>query len=217
MSRGQFSFDYREAGQAALEFSIAALTLLLAAWALYEGMLWHRQRQILHLALLDAARAASFSHIHPQTMARALEAGLKALPHDDQDRLAAQDLRRWRLEVLQPGEAHYRRHGRQLRGLPSPAIRNDYQAEQQAARPGSPSIHEANMLRLRLTYASAPATPFLAALLPALAGLTADPCRRALLAAGWLPLRLELTLEMHSHAVRWPDSAGVNTRSRPCG
>lgn len=62
MSRGQFSFDYREAGQAALEFSIAALTLLLAAWALYEGMLWHRQRQILHLALLDAARAASFSH-----------------------------------------------------------------------------------------------------------------------------------------------------------
>ncbi|KCB34502.1 hypothetical protein [Bordetella hinzii] len=218
MSPGLSSSHSRSRGQAAIEFIVALLALLLAASALYEAMQWHRQRQLLYLALIEAARAGSVSHLRPEAMARAFEAALAPLWHASHHRAArAAGLPPWRLEVLQPTEAHYRRHGQRLPGLPEPAINNDHQAEQARARPGPPTIHEANTLRLRLTYASAPATSLLAALLPGLAPLAGDACRHALLAGGWLALRLELSMEMHSHPVRWPETTGVHTRSRPCG
>ncbi|AHV92640.1 hypothetical protein [Bordetella holmesii] len=218
MSPGRFSCCMRWGGQAAVEFTVALLALLLAACALYETMQWQRQRQLLHLALIEAARAGSVSHVHPQHMRAAFEAALAPLQHQSRHAAArAEGLIPWRLEVLQPSEAHYRRHGQHLPGLPELAINNDYQAEQDALRPGLPSIQQTNTLRLRLTYASAPATTLLAALLPYLAPLAGDACRRAILAAGWLAIRLELAMEMHSHPTRWPELAQVHTRSRPCG
>ncbi|OZI74175.1 hypothetical protein [Bordetella genomosp. 12] len=218
MSPGLYVFRCRHRGQAAIEFTLAILVLLLAASALFEVLQWQRQRQLLYLALIEAARAGSVTHLHPDAMRRAFLAALAPLPPQPRHADArAAGLLPWRLEVLQPAEVHYRRHGQRQPGLPAPAINNDYQAEQARARPGSPSIHEANTLRLRLTYASAPATSLLAALLPGLAPLAGDACQRALLAAGWLAIRLELSMEMHSHPARWPEIEGVHTLSRPCG
>lgn len=206
----------RQAGQALPEFLLSGLLVLWLGSAIYETLQWRQEREVLYSALAEAARAGSRQQLDPQAMAQAFEAALRPLAARRAAALAAAGLPRWRLEVLQPAAAHYRLHGRTLPGLPAPAIRHDRQPEQHRLRPGPPTIFEANTLRLRLTYASSPATPWLAALLPALAALSTDPCRRALLAAGWLPQRLELTIEMQSHARRWPDTAGIFAQRLPC-
>lgn len=219
MHSGPFFFcmpPRRQAGQALPEFLLSGLLVLWLGSALYETLQWRQQREVLYLALAEAARAGSRQHLDPQAMAQAFEAGLRPLAPRRAAALAASGLPRWRLEVLQPSAVHYRLHGRTRPGAPSPAIRHDRQPEQHRLRPGPPTIFAANTLRLRLTYASRPATPWLAALLPALASWSADPCRRALLAAGWLPQRLELAIEMQSHAQRWPDTASVFAQRLPC-
>lgn len=195
-----------------VEFTVVLVLLIMLGTAMLETVRWQQQRHLLHVALLDAARAGSRLNLRPEPMAQALQAALRPL--------GRQNHRRWQLEVLQPGPAHYQRHGRRDLdlALPPPAIRHDYQAEQQSARPGEPTIFAANTLRLRLTYASEPATVLMAALLPLLAPMAGDACRRQALAAGKLALRLEITLEMQSDAARWPEVAGipVHTRSQPC-
>jgi hypothetical protein len=137
----------------------------------------------------------------------------------------------WRIWVLQPDTAAYTDFGQRDLPLPGdarerPAIRNDYQAEQQARfaaqwpqgrgpRSGL-TIHEANMLRVRLLYMVEPLALPLRPLLRMLAAGAADSCTRQALAAGVLPLNIEMTMDMQSHPVHWPAGNGFFSADYTC-
>ena len=72
------------------------------------------------------------------------------------------------------------------------------------------------MLRLRLVYVVEPLVPALRPLLRGLAAGAADACARQILAAGALPLKLEMAMDMQSHAVAWPADHGVLPANRTC-
>lgn len=130
----------------------------------------------------------------------------------------------WRIVVARPGAqayADFAQRGLKLPGAAAalPAIRNEYQAEQHAGNiaRGLPdgkgprsglTIFQANTLQLRLRYLLEPLSAPARLLLQALAGSTGPDgglCARRAWAAGVLPLRIELTMDMQSHPVLWPD------------
>jgi len=233
----------RQRGSALVESAVALALVLFAGLAALEFAHWQLTRHLALVALTEAARAGAAGHLRPVTMARAFEAGMAprhAAPHgSSRQRLRAAwartqariGLPAWRIWVLQPDQAAYADFGQ--RGLPLPedargraAIRNDYQAEQYAdhavrwpqgrgLRSGL-TIFEANMLRLRLVYVVEPLVPALRPLLRGLAAGAANACSRQILAAGALPLTLEMTMDMQSHALAWPADHGVLPANHTC-
>ncbi|WP_026350000.1 TadE/TadG family type IV pilus assembly protein [Bordetella sp. FB-8] len=232
-----------QCGSALVESAVALGIVLFAGLAALEFAHWQLMRHLAQVALTEAARAGAAGHLRPGLMAQAFEAGMApryAAPDGgSRQRLRAawkrtqarSGLPAWRLWVLQPDRAAYADFGQ--RGLLLPedareqrAIRNDYQAEQHAGytarwpqgrgpRSGL-TIFEANSLRLRLVYVVEPLVPALRPLLRTLAAGAADACARRILAAGALPLRLEMTMDMQSHALTWPADQGVSPAERTC-
>lgn len=230
-------------GSALVESAVALGIVLFAGLAALEFAHWQLTRHLAQVALTEAARAGAAGHLRPRLMAQAFESGMAAR-HAAPDGGSRQRLRAawartqvrtglpaWRLWVLQPDQAahaDFARHGLALPADASgrPAIRNDYQAEQHAGyAAGWPqgrgprsglTIFEANSLRLRLVYVVEPLVPALRPLLRTLAAGADDACARSILAAGALPLRLEMTMDMQSHALAWPADQGVVPAGRTC-
>lgn len=211
-------------GAAALEFTLIAALMLLLALGTIEAVRWQLTRQIVHLALLQAARAGATTHGDPVHIRAAFQqallplhagagdqAGARHRQAHAQARIAGQvGASPWRIEILRPDAQAFRDHARPgLRtdapaGLP--AIDNAYQALQYARRPDLPdsrSIFRANTLRLRLTYLYRPLLPPLRALLAGLAGGADGSYANAARANGLAPIGMELEVEMHSHPVDW--------------
>jgi hypothetical protein len=233
----------RQRGGALVESAVALALVLFAGLAALEFAHWQLTRHLALVALTEAARAGAAAHLRPAVMAQAFEAGMApryAAPDGGSRRRlrvawsrtqARTGLPAWRIWVLQPDQAAHADFGQ--RGLPLPgdargraAIRNDYQAEQHAGhaarwpqgrgpRSGL-TIFEANMLRLRLVYVVEPLVPALRPLLRALAAGAAEPCARRILAAGALPLKLEMAMDMQSHALAWPADHGVLPANHTC-
>jgi len=233
----------RQRGSALVESTVALALVLFAGLAALEFAHWQLTRHLALVALTEAARAGAAGHLRPGPMAQAFEAGMAprhAAPEGgSRQRLRAAwgrvqartGLPAWRIWVLRPDQAAYADFGQ--RGLPLPgdargraAIRNDYQAEQHAdhaarwpqgrgPRSGL-TIYEANMLRLRLVYVVEPLVPALRPLLRGLAAGAADICSRRILAAGALPLKLEMIMDMQSHALSWPADHGVLPANHTC-
>jgi hypothetical protein len=227
-----------------VEFAVAALPLLIAGLLVIEAARWHVVRQVLNLALLDAARAGATAHGRPQAIDAAFEHGLLPLftppgQHPSAHaRMRAEllDVTRrtgmlpWRIDILSPSSTAYADFGdAALRvdgadGLP--AINNDYQAQQHARRrsQGWPdgrgprsglTIFEANTLRLRLTYIHVPMVPAVRAILRAIGAAASGD--RAALRAGMLTMVMDMALPMQSHPVHWtaPRVSHRATRATP--
>lgn len=213
----------RQRGAALIESALAVLALAALGTALIEASYWRQLQHALHAALTQAARAGATAHADPSTIARAFEAALPGLARAAQAN-PTRDPRApaWRIEIQRPDASAYATHAERRLPVPPaaadlPAIRNDYQAEQHAARPtATPDIFSANQLQLRLTYPIRPLAPWTSALLRALASSARDSCVRQALAAGRLPLRLTLEIDMQSHPVQYPDAAPVWVRTPGC-
>ncbi|OZI54589.1 hypothetical protein [Bordetella genomosp. 5] len=213
----------RQRGAALIESALAVLALTALATALIEASHWRQLQHALYAALTQAARAGATAHADPAIIARSFEAALPGRVRAAQGS-AGRDPRvpGWRIDIQRPDARAYATHAEQ--GLPVPraaaglpAIRNDYQAEQHAARPTArPDIFEANQLQLRLTYPVRPLAPWTGALLRAIASSARDSCVRGALAAGRLPLRLTLEIDMQSHPVRYADQPPVWVRTPTC-
>lgn len=173
-------------GAAALEFTLVAALVLLLALGTLEAVRWQLTRQVVHLALLQAARAGATAHADPARIRAAFqqallplhagsggEAGARRRQASAQARIAARvGASPWRIEILRPD------------------------------LPDSRGIFLANTLRLRLTYLYRPLLPPLRTLLAALAEADGSYAAAAR-ANGLAPIAMELELEMHSHPVEW--------------
>lgn len=173
-------------GAAALEFTLVATLVLLLALGTVEAVRWQLTRQVVHLALLQAARAGATAQADPARIRAAFQqallplhagnggdAGARRRQASAQARIAASvGASPWRIEILRPD------------------------------LPDSRGIFLANTLRLRLTYLYRPLLPPLHALLAALAGADGSYAAAAW-ANGLAPIAMELELEMHSHPVDW--------------
>lgn len=212
----------RQRGSALAEFSIVAMALLCLGLILPEAAHWHTTRQVLHLALMEAARAGATDHGRPAQIARAFEIGLLPLHVTAQGPQAAQQkLRRkqeklrartgllpWRIEVLSPDAQAFRGHTSPSLVVPGArglrAINNHYQRLQHenAITPAATSIFEANTLSLRLTYLHEPLIPMWRVLLKSLGKSGPNYVEQAF-ARGTLPIRVRLDMDMQSHPVDW--------------
>ncbi|ARP87291.1 TadE/TadG family type IV pilus assembly protein [Bordetella genomosp. 9] len=187
----------RQRGAALAEFALAAVPLLFLGFLSVEAARWHATRQMLYVALLDAARAGATSHARPDVIERRFEHALLPLFHPAgahggaaaRMRAAFADITRqagvlpWRIDVLSPSPAAFADFADSGLRVPGAsalrAIRNDYQAEQHARRRGQgwtdgrgprsrQTIFDANTLRLRLHYVHPPLMPGMRALLRAI-------------------------------------------------
>ena len=212
-------------GAAAIEFAVAAAVVVLLGLLTIEAARWQGVRQIVHLALMEAARAGATSHGDPSRIRVAFLQALLPLHADAQGQAGAprrqiQELDRsatlmgttpWRIEILQPDAQAFRDHARPGLDTTAPrglrAIDHNYQDLQQARRPlpGNRNIFRANTLKLRLTYLYRPLLPPLRVLLAAL-GKPDGSYVAAARARGLAPISMELEMEMQSHPVEW--SAG---------
>jgi len=224
----------RQRGASMVEFVLVALPLLLAGLVVIEIGYALMARQVLRLALHEAARAGAVRHGEPRVIAAAFEAALTPLyvpagsygsprarmqsSHAWVQRDAGLPL--WRLEILGPPASAYQDFGRPDNRYDGRlAIANDYLAEQhdRALQNGSQgigaqsglTIFDANVLHLRLTYLRAPLTPLTAAVLKTASLLASDAARPAL-AAGLLPLTLEARMTMQSDPVAWPTRVAIS-------
>jgi len=221
-----------QAGASLIEFSIVAIPLLLAGLGSVEIAQWHYVRQVVSLALAQAARAGSTAHASPQAMETAFERALSPLfpaaAASTMARMRGEFARRerqtaapaWRIQVISPSAGAYRDFADgQLeiaRQTGHAAINNDYQAEQDGRRrrqgwagglgpQSGESIFQANTLVLRATYPHEPIVPGMKALLKILARETTDSYAGQVMSrAGYLPITQELALTMQSHPVNWP-------------
>jgi hypothetical protein len=222
-------------------FAVTALPLLFCALFVVEAARWHITRQMLNLALLDAARAGATAHARPAVIDQVFETALLPLfqppgRHGDaRARMRASFLdvaqqtgaMPWRIDVVAPAAPAYADFGDASLRVASapglPAIRNDYQAEQHLRRrrmgwPGGrgprsgQTIFEANTLRLRLTYAHPPSVPGLRAVLRGIAAMRDSSDPAA--RAGMLVIAMEMALPMQSHPVQWQGSVDDERPSR---
>lgn len=216
-------------------FAVAAIPLLLAGLLVAETAHWHLTRQVLSLALLEAARAGATAYARPDAIKMAFETALlplyvppgananararmtAAFRHIEREtRLPA-----WRIDIVQPSPrafADFSDRTLQVAAAPGlAAIRNDYQAEQHDRRKSAGwrqgrgprsglTIFQANTLHLRLVYLRTPWVPAIRSLLRGLTFLGWRGTAGADAArAGRLAMVLELSLTMQSHPVHWKD------------
>lgn len=139
------------------EFLLTAPLLLLAALAALEGARWLHVRQMIDLALWQAARAGASQHADPAVMAQAFEQALLPLHARDTPQASAAWLARtldrrtallsqthdaappWQIRILQPDASAYARFADPAlpiaRASGHPAINHDYQVEQYRRHP----------------------------------------------------------------------------------
>jgi len=214
-------------GAASAEFALAAVPLLLVGLAVAETGHWLMTRQLVRLALHEAARSGASQHAHPDAIRTAFEQALtplyvpvgvygtaQARMRASHDRLwRATGLSPWQIEVLGPASSAYQDFGsasRQHGGRPT--ISNDYLAEQHArAQARWPQgvgprsgldIHQANVLHLQVSYLKRPLTPIVGSVLKAAASVAPVHAQPAL-AAGMLSIRLDSKMTMQSDPVAW--------------
>lgn len=129
----------------------------------------------------------------------------------------------WQIEILSPSAAAYRDFSHTKSPVPMAArhsatppskINNYYLAEQNAhyrriwgadgrGPESGMNIFEANTLSLRLRYAYAPRSPGVKPLLRTVAE-SSNPYSRQLFSHGYLPIRRDMAMMMHSHPGLWP-------------
>jgi hypothetical protein len=93
--------------------------LLMAGLAVIEAAYWHVTRQVLNVALMEAARAGGTGHGYPPTMAVAFMKGLRPLPTSKARwRRIRYDsgAPAWRIDILSPSPEAYADFG--IQGLP---------------------------------------------------------------------------------------------------
>jgi hypothetical protein len=203
---------------------------MLAGLMVIEVAQWHMTRQVLSVALLEAARVGATAHGNPGLIERTFENALVPLfqptgayPHP-QARMQATfraltqrtKLLPWRIEVLQPADTAFADFTDTTLQVPQARgrriIRNDYQAEHHLYRqkmgwhqgrgPRSGlTIFDANTLHLRLTYLHQPLTPGARKILQWLGSIPQTHTETAQF--GLLKIVLNMTLTMQSHPVDW--------------
>ncbi|TAL88699.1 MAG: pilus assembly protein [Candidimonas sp.] len=221
----------RQHGASLVEFSIVAIPILLIGLGSVEVAQWFYVKQVVSIALLQAARAGVTQHAKPQVMETAFEQALQPL-FASSGRSSADRLQRalasraqltggpaWQIEILNPTPAAFHDFADARLGLSREiglaAINNNYQAEQdqryraqgriQGLGPRSGlSIYQANVLALRVTYLHEPVLPGMKALMRQLSKQTGSYADQAMARGGYLPISQELELTMQSHPVDWP-------------
>ncbi|MEI2417394.1 hypothetical protein V8Z80_14565 [Orrella sp. JC864] len=217
----------RQGGAALIEFVAGGALVLALGLLVLETAYWQLARQVVSLALLQAARAGATGHAEPRVMAQAFETALAPLlasGHGAQQararvqaiaaqRAARAGLPAWRIQVLSPTPAHFADFARPGIGPQGGrAIAHDYQFEQHGDHLGKwpagrgprsgQTIFQANVLALRLTYLHQPLSPWFGALLRVLAG--DGPAAQAMRRAGLLPITVQTGVTLQSNARSWP-------------
>lgn len=216
---------HRQSGAGATGFLLASVPVLLLGLGAIEIGHGFKVRQMVNLALLEAARAGSTGHAHPAVIQDAFESALLPLFRGSskaQRSVSRENAFRarehltgrvpWRIQVLSPTAAHFQAHHqpdlRIARDTGLPAINNNYLAEQAAigqtaATPTSANAFQANVLALRVRYLYRPMLPGVAHMLRMFGHRHGSYPRHAL-SYGLLPLQQELAVVMQSHPVQWP-------------
>ena len=218
-------------GFANLEFLIVALPLLMTAAGIFEASRWHMTREIVSVALLQAARAGSTNHAHPLAIQQAFEAALAPLyapagRYANPQARMRQRIRRfedrsgqpaWQITIAHPNALEFQDFRQddlpiaQRTGLP--AINNNYQYEQDlqlgTGQASGATIYAANTLQLNAVYHYEPVVPGLSLLLRTLFG-SGKPASTPGLGLGVLPIRSSISIEMQSHPVFWQSSANTH-------
>lgn len=211
-------------GVGAIEFLAVVFPLLLATMAAFEVSRWHMTRETINLALLQAARAGSVSHAHPQDIEDAFlialsplyaPAGRHASPYERMIYELNQfehdsGQRNWDIAILHPDVAEFADFMQQdlpiARQTGNPAINNNYQYEQHQQRSkgvvSGSTIFDANTLQLQARYLYAPVTPGMRRLLRMVFATIGQP-GSPLATHGVLPIIAGVTIEMQSHPVFW--------------
>lgn len=219
-------------GAVVLEWMLGLGTLLLALALSIEFAHWQTTRHIAAIALMEAARAGSREHAHPQKIERAFLHAMRARFAHGADsaqamtnafnRVSAQSgLPAWRIDQLAPHTADFRQasictgaaipQAKGRRVLRHDAFERDGQRRHLSARDGQPALSGAR------PGAPGQATPLtlhlqLTYLQPALfpwvarviAAMTPAHAEHARAwAAGLVVIRLDQRIEMQSDAVQW--------------
>lgn len=219
-----------QTGTGMLEFSIAAVPVLLLGLGSIELGQWLFHKQAVSLALLEAGRAAITSHAKPAVIEAAFEQALLPLfatsqKNGAQHRLHSALQQRsqttgaapWRIEILSPTPKAFMDFSDPSLAIAHEtglaAINNNYLAEQGRSNRNrgngvgplsGQSILQANTLVLRLTYLHEPVLPGMKGLLRMLGNDGAGYASHAMARGGYLPLVQEIMLTMQSHPVDWP-------------
>lgn len=220
-----------QSGTGLIEFSIAAVPILLIGLGSLEIAQWHHAKQMVSLALMQAARAGIIQHARPQAIAEAFEQALLPLYASGSHSAAARMNKKfaqhsaqtaippWQIEILSPSAPAYNDFADPGLAIGTraglAAINNDYQAEQDlrkralgwpnGAGPQSGlSIFQANTLALRVTYPHEPILPGMKSLIKILSSGSKTYADQNMAKGGYLPILQELALTMQSHPVDWP-------------
>ncbi len=222
-------------GAGMVEFLVVVLPLLMLGLGATEAAHWYGTRQIVSLALMEAARAGSTNHMHPQIMAQAFEDALLPLykrpsRESSQARVErALQQRRvdlgeppWQITVRSPTPEAFQDFADPGLVLPKarrhPTINNDYLQEQhqQHAKRGwhkgqgpasGQDIFQANTLALELVWPHRPRLPLIVPILKRLGDPHGSYSEQAL-ANGYLPMARGISMVMQSHPVLWSTTAG---------
>lgn len=228
--RHSLNRKHRQSGAGATGFLLASVPVLMLGLGAIEIGHGFKVRQVVNLALLEAARAGSTGHAHPDAIQHAFESALlplfrgtttaqRATSRDGafQARENLTGRVPWRIQVLSPSTAHFQAyhqpHLRIARETGLQTINNNYLAEQvaigqEAANPplspaATNTAFHANVLALRVHYLYRPMLPGVAQMLRMFGHRHGSYARHAL-SHGFLPLQQELAVIMQSHPVRWP-------------
>ncbi|MDQ2140318.1 hypothetical protein RBI14_19335 [Alcaligenaceae bacterium B3P038] len=201
------------------------MPILLAGAAIIEVARWQAARMMAGMALLEAARAASTQHGNPDALQSAFEHALRPWfaasgsngdsANRQRTRFAAIEAQLaqapYRVQIDAPNDSHFARFADPTLKLAAAGSRKiinaDYVAEQHArsksrrAASGD-TIFDATTLKLRLTYLHAPIVPGVRAIVQIL-GSSSDAFGTQAIAKGFIPIRRDIALEMHSHPVQW--------------
>ncbi|CAM4364244.1 pilus assembly protein [Bordetella muralis] len=160
-----------------VEFGLVAISLLSLSLLTIEAAHWQITRQLAYVALLDSARAGATQHGRRDVIEQAFtQSFLPRFVYAGSNARTAQQ-RTWH-------------RVQQMTGLPAWRI--------EILPPGpTPTLHA------RLTYLHEPLTPLIRPLLRRVAPVAGDCAARAALAYGFLAIRLDLHIEMHSHPMQW--------------
>lgn len=224
----------RQHGQGALEFTLAAVPVLLAALAGIEAVHWNTTRQLTNQALMQALRAGTTEHASPAAIAKAFNESMLLRFAPSAGASARQNQQKrylihtkqlgapWLMQIASPTIAHFKRFAdpslaiSRKTGLA--AIRNSYQLEyhlqhNNAAAPDSgadtrPNPATANIFQANMLTLKVmyPHSP----LLPGMRGLfrmlgnARGSAVERTLAGGYLPVVQEMSLPMQSDPVQWP-------------